>query len=206
MFDKFNCCMSGDGTQIASGTYGNQMRVIQQDKAWPDKTDTLLEASRDPLRRRHHQFTPRVTFHWLLPYTLPKEYRGLYIDSTEQVLLDLTLRGLEDWRSVFFFLVECIFGGTDSPEHDCLLMRMLLWPVDKNIDSLSASLIWVCIIEKISCACPQKNQAVMWSWRWGNFHMLHSTIPIKILLCRRQAGLGWAEILSDGHRICIMGS
>lgn len=69
MFDKFNCCMSGDGTQIASGTYGNQMRLIQQEREWPSKTDVVLEASRDPLKRRH-SFAPRVCSCISLPSAL----------------------------------------------------------------------------------------------------------------------------------------
>lgn len=50
IFDKFDCCMSGNGMRLATGSYSNTFRVMgRQPNAMPD---TILEASRDPLRRR----------------------------------------------------------------------------------------------------------------------------------------------------------
>ena len=44
--------MSGNGEHIATGTYSNFFRVLKREEAWPAKSETLLEASRDPLRKR----------------------------------------------------------------------------------------------------------------------------------------------------------
>jgi serine/threonine-protein phosphatase 2A regulatory subunit B len=48
IFDKFDCCMSGDGQYMCTGSYSNFFRVVGRDGGG----DTLLEASRDPMRRR----------------------------------------------------------------------------------------------------------------------------------------------------------
>lgn len=48
IFDKFDCCMSGDGAHFATGTYSNFFRVVGHDGSG----DALLEASRDPTRKR----------------------------------------------------------------------------------------------------------------------------------------------------------
>mmetsp|Transcript_8111 Transcript_8111/g.24445 ORF Transcript_8111/g.24445 Transcript_8111/m.24445 type:complete len:474 (-) Transcript_8111:292-1713(-) len=48
IFDKFDCCINGSGTGIATGSYNNLFRVFN---AW-DGTDATLEASRDPMRKR----------------------------------------------------------------------------------------------------------------------------------------------------------
>ena len=58
IFDKFNACMSGNGEHIATGTYSNFFRVLKREEAWPAKSETLLEASRDPLRKRFQ--TPKA--------------------------------------------------------------------------------------------------------------------------------------------------
>jgi len=52
IFDKFHCCMSGDGTQIATGTYSNQLKMVKQEGAWPGRSELNLEASRDPMKKR----------------------------------------------------------------------------------------------------------------------------------------------------------
>ena len=78
MFDKFTCAISGDGKQIATGTYGNQMRIIQQEGAWPEKTETIVEASRDPLRRRH-AFPPKVCLSSPKPLTCTKRKPDIHL-------------------------------------------------------------------------------------------------------------------------------
>ena len=48
IFDKFDCCLSGDGQHVASGSYSNLYRVF----GCSNGSDVVLESSRDPLRRR----------------------------------------------------------------------------------------------------------------------------------------------------------
>jgi len=67
IFDKFDCCMNGDASHIATGSYNNLFRVFgvggQQQQGQPQQqqpqqlqqqpaADLTLEASRDPMRRR----------------------------------------------------------------------------------------------------------------------------------------------------------
>uniref|UniRef100_A0A0E0E2W9 Serine/threonine-protein phosphatase 2A 55 kDa regulatory subunit B n=1 Tax=Oryza meridionalis TaxID=40149 RepID=A0A0E0E2W9_9ORYZ len=50
IFDKFECCLSGDGLRVATGSYGNLFRVFG---CTPGSTEaTTLEASRNPMRRQ----------------------------------------------------------------------------------------------------------------------------------------------------------
>ncbi|GLJ15819.1 hypothetical protein SUGI_0260890 [Cryptomeria japonica] len=53
IFDKFECCLSGDGLRVATGSYSNLFRVFGcvpgSDEA------TMLEASKSPNRRRNMQ-------------------------------------------------------------------------------------------------------------------------------------------------------
>ncbi|TVU07911.1 hypothetical protein EJB05_41288 [Eragrostis curvula] len=50
IFDKFECCLSGDGLRVATGSYGNVFRVFG---CTPGSTEaTTLEASRNPMRRQ----------------------------------------------------------------------------------------------------------------------------------------------------------
>lgn len=51
IFDKFDCCVSGDGTRMATGSYSNLFKVTSTSPG----PDSLLEASRDPLRKRLQQ-------------------------------------------------------------------------------------------------------------------------------------------------------
>jgi len=48
IFDKFDCCMNGDASYIASGSYSNSFRVFGARNA----ADSTLEATRDPMRKR----------------------------------------------------------------------------------------------------------------------------------------------------------
>ncbi|KAG0499870.1 hypothetical protein HPP92_004561 [Vanilla planifolia] len=50
IFDKFECCLSGDGLRIATGSYSNLFRVFG---CIPGSTEaTTLEASKNPMRRQ----------------------------------------------------------------------------------------------------------------------------------------------------------
>ncbi|XP_010540074.1 PREDICTED: serine/threonine protein phosphatase 2A 55 kDa regulatory subunit B beta isoform isoform X2 [Tarenaya hassleriana] len=50
IFDKFECCLSGDGLRVASGSYSNLFRVFG---VAPGSTEaTTLEASKNPMRRQ----------------------------------------------------------------------------------------------------------------------------------------------------------
>ncbi|KAL9244580.1 hypothetical protein vseg_018347 [Gypsophila vaccaria] len=50
IFDKFECCLSGDGQRVATGSYSNQFRVFG---CAPGSTEaTTLEASKNPMRRQ----------------------------------------------------------------------------------------------------------------------------------------------------------
>ncbi|XP_008793192.1 serine/threonine protein phosphatase 2A 55 kDa regulatory subunit B beta isoform-like isoform X2 [Phoenix dactylifera] len=49
IFDKFECCLSGDGLRVATGSYNNLFRVFG---CVPGSTEaTTLEASKNPMRR-----------------------------------------------------------------------------------------------------------------------------------------------------------
>ncbi|KAI3786161.1 hypothetical protein L1987_45293 [Smallanthus sonchifolius] len=50
IFDKFECCLSGDGQRVATGSYSNLFRVFGSS---PNSTEaTTLEASKNPMRRQ----------------------------------------------------------------------------------------------------------------------------------------------------------
>ncbi|XP_076908454.1 serine/threonine protein phosphatase 2A 55 kDa regulatory subunit B beta isoform-like isoform X2 [Bidens hawaiensis] len=50
IFDKFECCLSGDGQRVATGSYSNLFRVFG---SVPTSTEaTTLEASKNPMRRQ----------------------------------------------------------------------------------------------------------------------------------------------------------
>ncbi|CAH1422754.1 unnamed protein product [Lactuca virosa] len=50
IFDKFECCLSGDGMRVATGSYSNLFRVFG---SGPTSTEaTTLEASKNPMRRQ----------------------------------------------------------------------------------------------------------------------------------------------------------
>lgn len=49
IFDKFDCCMNGAATYVASGSYNNSFKVFKN----ADSAQGIpLEATRDPMRRR----------------------------------------------------------------------------------------------------------------------------------------------------------
>ncbi|PHU00917.1 Serine/threonine protein phosphatase 2A 55 kDa regulatory subunit B beta isoform [Capsicum chinense] len=50
IFDKFECCRSGDGTRVATGSYSNLFRVFGC--AAGSTEATTLEASKNPMRRQ----------------------------------------------------------------------------------------------------------------------------------------------------------
>ncbi|KAK9066191.1 hypothetical protein SSX86_013512 [Deinandra increscens subsp. villosa] len=50
IFDKFECCLSGDGQRVATGSYSNLFRVFGSS---PNSTEaSTLEASKNPMRRQ----------------------------------------------------------------------------------------------------------------------------------------------------------
>uniref|UniRef100_A0A1J3IAL9 Serine/threonine-protein phosphatase 2A 55 kDa regulatory subunit B n=1 Tax=Noccaea caerulescens TaxID=107243 RepID=A0A1J3IAL9_NOCCA len=50
IFDKFECCLSGDGSRVATGSYSNLFRVFGTS---PGSTEAAtLEASKNPMRRQ----------------------------------------------------------------------------------------------------------------------------------------------------------
>lgn len=50
IFDKFECCLSGDGLRVATGSYSNLFRVFG---CAPGSNEaTTLEASKNPTRRQ----------------------------------------------------------------------------------------------------------------------------------------------------------
>ncbi|CAA0814654.1 Serine/threonine protein phosphatase 2A 55 kDa regulatory subunit B beta isoform [Striga hermonthica] len=50
IFDKFECCLSGDGLRVSTGSYSNLFRVFG---CAPGSTEaTTLEASKNPMRRQ----------------------------------------------------------------------------------------------------------------------------------------------------------
>ncbi|XP_044464567.1 serine/threonine protein phosphatase 2A 55 kDa regulatory subunit B beta isoform-like isoform X2 [Mangifera indica] len=55
IFDKFECCLSGDGLRVATGSYSNLFRVFGCSEGSTDAT--TLEASKNPMRRQTQ--TPR---------------------------------------------------------------------------------------------------------------------------------------------------
>ncbi|KAJ0755609.1 putative transcription factor WD40-like family [Helianthus annuus] len=50
IFDKFECCLSGDGQRVATGSYSNLFRVFGSSPASTEAT--TLEASKNPMRRQ----------------------------------------------------------------------------------------------------------------------------------------------------------
>lgn len=50
IFDKFECCLSGDGLRVATGSYSNLFRVFGSTQGSTEAT--TLEASKNPMRRQ----------------------------------------------------------------------------------------------------------------------------------------------------------
>ncbi|RXH88739.1 hypothetical protein DVH24_000338 [Malus domestica] len=50
IFDKFECCLSGDGSRVATGSYSNLFHVFGS--ATGSTETTTLEASKNPMRRQ----------------------------------------------------------------------------------------------------------------------------------------------------------
>ncbi|KMT17990.1 hypothetical protein BVRB_2g033360 [Beta vulgaris subsp. vulgaris] len=66
IFDKFECCLSGDGQRVASGSYSNLFRVFGCSSGSTEAT--TLEASKNPMRKQfpastnHRPSRPGGTF------------------------------------------------------------------------------------------------------------------------------------------------
>ncbi|XP_068641371.1 serine/threonine protein phosphatase 2A 55 kDa regulatory subunit B beta isoform-like [Aristolochia californica] len=58
IFDKFECCLSGDGLQFATGTYSNLFRVFLLDTG--SEEGLTLEASKNPNRKQPHVTVPKA--------------------------------------------------------------------------------------------------------------------------------------------------
>ncbi|XP_047311056.1 serine/threonine protein phosphatase 2A 55 kDa regulatory subunit B beta isoform-like [Impatiens glandulifera] len=56
IFDKFECCLSGDGLRVASGSYSNLFRVFGSTTGSSEAT--TLEASKNPMRRQTQPAPP----------------------------------------------------------------------------------------------------------------------------------------------------
>ncbi|KAL7152412.1 hypothetical protein ABFS83_04G095800 [Erythranthe nasuta] len=50
IFDKFECCLSGDGNRVATGSYSNLFRIFGSTTGSTEAT--TLEASKNPMRRQ----------------------------------------------------------------------------------------------------------------------------------------------------------
>ncbi|KAI7751038.1 hypothetical protein M8C21_028437, partial [Ambrosia artemisiifolia] len=50
IFDKFECCLSGDSQRVATGSYSNLFRVFGCGSG--SNEATTLEASKNPMRRQ----------------------------------------------------------------------------------------------------------------------------------------------------------
>jgi serine/threonine-protein phosphatase 2A regulatory subunit B len=59
IFDKFECCLSGDGLRVATGSYSNLFRVFGCVPA--SEEATTLEASKTPNRRRNIQANSKTS-------------------------------------------------------------------------------------------------------------------------------------------------
>jgi serine/threonine-protein phosphatase 2A regulatory subunit B len=59
IFDKFECCSSGDGLRVATGSYSNLFRVFGCTQGSTEST--TLEASKNPMRRQQVQTPTRPT-------------------------------------------------------------------------------------------------------------------------------------------------
>lgn len=85
IFDKFDCAISGNGQYVTTGSYNNFLKVTGRQGG----AETIVEASRDPLRKRlqpqakvqalsilshltafadklNHSFTPTLLLQWLV--------------------------------------------------------------------------------------------------------------------------------------------
>nr|GMC76040.1 serine/threonine protein phosphatase 2A 55 kDa regulatory subunit B beta isoform isoform X1 [Ipomoea batatas] len=59
IFDKFECCLSGDGLRIATGSYSNLFRVFGC--AAGSIEATTLEASKNPMSKRLKSWDDCIT-------------------------------------------------------------------------------------------------------------------------------------------------
>ncbi|KAG5536932.1 hypothetical protein RHGRI_024384 [Rhododendron griersonianum] len=58
IFDKFGCCVSGDGLHFASGSYSNQLRIFSYGDG--SEEGMTIEASKNPSRKPHMQSASRA--------------------------------------------------------------------------------------------------------------------------------------------------
>ncbi|KAM7274665.1 hypothetical protein ACFE04_016531 [Oxalis oulophora] len=58
IFDKFDCCVSGDGLHFATGSYSNLLRIFPNSAG--SEEGITLEASKNPLRKSHNLVGERI--------------------------------------------------------------------------------------------------------------------------------------------------
>lgn len=58
IFDKFDCCLSGDGLHFATGSYSNLLRIFSNGVG--SEEGITMEASKNPCRKPHLQAAPRA--------------------------------------------------------------------------------------------------------------------------------------------------
>ncbi|XP_052182229.1 serine/threonine protein phosphatase 2A 55 kDa regulatory subunit B beta isoform-like isoform X2 [Diospyros lotus] len=58
IFDKFHCCLSGDGLRFATGSYSNLLCIFTHGVG--NEEGVMMEVSKTPCRRPHLQPTPRA--------------------------------------------------------------------------------------------------------------------------------------------------
>ncbi|XP_058227395.1 serine/threonine protein phosphatase 2A 55 kDa regulatory subunit B beta isoform-like isoform X2 [Rhododendron vialii] len=58
IFDKFGCCVSGDGLHFATGSYSNQLRIFSYGDG--SEEGMTIEASKNPSRKPHMQSASRA--------------------------------------------------------------------------------------------------------------------------------------------------
>lgn len=78
IFDKFACCLSGDGLHFATGSYGNQLRIFS--RGFGNEEGITIEASKHPVRKPVLQAAPRARRSSLSNLT-----RGFYRHGSENL-------------------------------------------------------------------------------------------------------------------------
>ncbi|KAM0018811.1 putative transcription factor WD40-like family [Helianthus debilis subsp. tardiflorus] len=76
IFDKFDCCISGDGSHFATGSYSNNMRIFHNGVG--SEEGTTVEARRNPYRKQPQQAASRPR-----RSSLSNLARGLYRQGTD---------------------------------------------------------------------------------------------------------------------------
>lgn len=89
IFDKFDCCLSGDGLHFATGSYSNLLRIFSYGVG--SEEGTILEASKNSNRKAHLQAAPRARRSSLSNLTLGFYRRGNEIPNSTSTKLSCDL-------------------------------------------------------------------------------------------------------------------